>query len=353
MRFAKAKATSFFRNFWTGLAPKPWLTDLDSLPLPARDLLYAENYFMAQNPIKAFMAGRGCPNSCSYCFNKRFNTMYRGKGPVMRTKSVSYLLREISDIAEKFPLRFIRFYDDIFGADSSWLEEFADRFPKNMGVPFCCNVRPNMVTDEYISLLKRAGCYSVYTAIECGDEKFRNEILHRHISDKQIYSACEKLRKQDIRIVSLNMIGLPGETEEQMLETIDMNRRAGVDLVDFNIFQPYPGTRAHEYCRENGYLKSDDVRCESFITESVLDIDPIFKQRIYFIHKIAAILMDHPRLMIVTRFIPKTTLFNGILNFIFRLYYAHYLHKRIYASSIPFTLSIRGALNVLFSRSRN
>ena len=75
------------------------LTDLDSLPLPARDLLYAENYFMGRNPIKAFMAGRGCPNSCSYCFNHRFNEMYRGKGRVMRVKSVSYLLREIGEVA--------------------------------------------------------------------------------------------------------------------------------------------------------------------------------------------------------------------------------------------------------------
>ena len=329
------------------------LLDLDSLPLPARDLLYAENYFMARNPIKAFMAGRGCPNSCSYCFNSRFNSMYHGKGPVMRTKSVPYLLREISDIAKKFPLRFIRFYDDIFGADPRWLEEFAEQFPKHIGVPFCCNVRPNMVTREYISLLKRAGCYSVYTAIECGDEKFRNEILCRRISDEQIFSACEELRHQGIRIVSLNMIGLPGETEEQMLKTVEINRQARVDLVDFTIFQPYPGTRAHEYCREHGYLKSDNARVESFVTESVLDIDPVFKQRIYAIHKLATILVDHPRLTRLIRFIPKTTRLNGLLKFIFRLYYAHYLHKRIYASSIPFWLSIRGAFNVLFSRSRN
>lgn len=161
--------------------------------------------------------------------------MYKGKGKIIRAKSVDYLIREIQQVARDYPLTFIRFLDDVFGPNPEWLAEFAERFPREIGVPFSCYVRPNMVTADYCQLLKRAGCYSVLTAIECGDEDMRTTLLNRKMTDEQILTACAHLREAGIKIYSLNMVGLPGETREHMLKTISLNRQAKVDFGAMNL----------------------------------------------------------------------------------------------------------------------
>jgi len=328
------------------------IPNLDKGPFPARDIVYAKSSFMANNPIKSFMAGRGCPNKCSYCFNHSYNQMYSGKGRVIRVKSVSRLIAEIADIAKNYPLRFVRFHDDVFGSDREWLAEFAERFPKEIAMPFSCYIRANMVTEEYAALLKKAGCYSVCTAIECANEQLRNDVLCRYLSDEQITTACERIKKQGIRIFSFNMLGIPGESEADVFATIDMNRRLGIDFADASIFQPYPGTKAFEYCKEHGYLSKDTNRFENVYSSSILNLPPDFKQRIFILHKLFTFLVDHPRAIPVTHIIPNTKYLDKILNFFCRLYYGYFLHRRIYKSVIPLRGRLRGAFAVLLSKSR-
>ena len=328
------------------------ISDLDAFPFPARDLLFANSPFMARNPIKSFMAGRGCPFSCAHCFNNAYNQLYRGKGRIVRTKSVSYILAEIQDVARRYPLSFVRFHDDVFGLDLEWLREFADRFPKTIGLPFSCYVHPHMVTDEYVQLLNKAGCHAVCTAIECGNERLRNEVLRRSVSNEQIIEACARFKRAGIRLFAFNMVGLPGETADDILETIHLNQRVGVDFADVSVFQPYPGTRAFDYCKERGYLKTEDPGFHNIYTETNLDLDPEFRQRIYILHKLFLFLVDHPKAESLLRFFPKTTAFNGALNLFYRLYYGHFLHRRIYASCIPLRVRLRGAPAVLLSRNR-
>lgn len=328
------------------------VADLDQFPFPARDLVFSKSHFMAHNPIKAFMAGRGCPFSCAHCFNSAYNRLYKGKGPIMRTKSVGYLLAEIKDVARRYPLTFVRFHDDVFGFDTDWLAEFAERFPKEIGLPFSCYAHPRMVNAQYARLLSRAGCHAVYTAIECGSERLRKDVLLRPVSNDQIMAVCELFKKEGIRILSFNMIGLPGETEEDIWETIRLNQRIGVDFADVSVFQPYPGTNAFEYCREHGYLHEENSGFRNIYTESFLNIDAGLRQRIFVLHKLFAFIVDFPRLSAVSKLIPHTTRLNSLLNLFYRLYYGFFLHRRIYASSIPLSVRLRGAREVLFSKNR-
>ncbi len=328
------------------------LEDLDSVPFPDRELIYSESYFLTKIPIKAFFTGRGCPYNCSYCFNHAYNSMYKAKGKVIRIKSVSYLLEEIKDIGRKYPLTFVKFHDDIFGAVKPWLSEFADRYPKEVGLPFNCYVRPNMATEEYCRLLKRAGCYSVCMAIESGNEKLRNLVLGRNVSNEQILFACENLKKFDLQIMALNMVGLPGETENEIFETIKINQRTGINYADASIFQPYPGTRIAEYCKKNGYLSNDVERYESMFTVSILNFEPDFKYKVYVLHKLFAIIVDYPRLKSILGLVYKLRWSSLILGFIYKLYYGFCIHKRIFASAIPFMTRMYGAILVIIAKDR-
>ena len=82
-----------------------------------------------------FISGRGCPYQCTYCFNHKYNQMYKGKGNIIRHKSVDYFLEEILQVKKEYPLEGIIFEDDIFIIDKGWLEEFAIKYSKKIGLP--------------------------------------------------------------------------------------------------------------------------------------------------------------------------------------------------------------------------
>ncbi len=326
--------------------------DLDDLPFPDRDIVYSKNHFLAASPIKSFFAGRGCPFECTYCFNYAYHELYRGKGHVVRTKSVAYLVEELSSVSNKYPLGFVKFQDDVFGANRIWLEEFSETYPKTIGLPFMCYARPDMVTQDYARRLKQAGCYSVCMAIESGKEAIRRDVLHRNMTDERIIEACSYLKKAGIRLYMVNMLGLPTETEEDMLATINLNRKAGSDFSDASIFQPYPGTPITQKCINLGLLDRGEENFESQFTTSVLNLPPEFKAKIETIHRLFSIMVDHAWVQKLYPALSKHSALKPLLNLIYRFYYGLNLHRRIYAGKIPVSLRIRGVLPLLFSRER-
>jgi len=332
--------------------PLNLVKDLDTLPFPDRGLVYSRNHFLAQSPIKSFFAGRGCPFKCTYCFNHAYHQFYRGRGAVLRAKSVPYLMEEIKEVAAAYPLTFVKFQDDVLGIRRPWLEEFAEVYPREIGLPFMCYARPNMVTADYARLLRKAGCFSVCMAIESGNEEIRKSVLGRRMNDEQILAAAAHLKSRNIRIYAVNMVGLPGETEAEILQTVELNRKAGVDFADASIFQPYPGTKITAHCKEVGLLDAGKESFESQFTCSVLNFTPEFKARIETIHRLFSVMVDHPWVKRLYPTLASIRPVKPILNLLYRFYYGVNLHRRIYAGQIPFWLRVQGALPLLFSRNR-
>ena len=227
---------------------------LDQLPFPDRKIIYDKDDFLRNSKIKMFMSGRGCPYQCTYCFNHKYNSMYRGKGHIVRHKSVDYFLEEIRQIKKEYPLEGIIFEDDIFIINKEWLAEFAEKYPVKIGLPYMCYVRPNLVTEEIARLLKISGCYSVRVAIECGNESLRNKILRRNLSDEQILKSCQILHDAGLKVGTINILGLPTETIENMQETLNLNRACKPEHVSANLFMPLPGVDLTNYAIEKGLL---------------------------------------------------------------------------------------------------
>ena len=231
--------------------------DLDNLPFPDRELFY-QTTELGQWPLKSFMASRGCPYSCTYCFNHVFRKLYSGKGKILRRHSVNYVIEEVQRVKRKYKLGFVKFYDDIFTYRvDDWLEEFARKYRQNIAVPFHCLTRSDLMTDEMAKLLKLAGCRSISMSIEAGNSHFRNDILKRGMSEEQIIKAFHICHKYGISTFSNNIVGLPFATIENDIETIDMNIKARVSFAEFPIFHPYPKTELGDYCIEKGIYKPD------------------------------------------------------------------------------------------------
>jgi anaerobic magnesium-protoporphyrin IX monomethyl ester cyclase len=242
---------------------RPLENDLDVLPFPDRELLFKKDAFTRQSGIKHFITSRGCPYDCTYCFNHALAEIYRGQGKRLRQMSVDKVIEEVKEVQERYPIQFVVFLDDLFIVSLDWLRELADKFSRSVGLPFFCNVRANLVTPEKIGLLQQAGCASVGMGLETGNPTFRNEILKRNLSDQQIVEASRLVREAGIQLLTTNMLGLPGGTLEDDLETLALNHACRPAYANAFLYQPYPRTELGEYATEHGYVEG-----------SLEDIDP-------------------------------------------------------------------------------
>ncbi|MGD8598664.1 MAG: radical SAM protein, partial [Anaerolineae bacterium] len=190
---------------------RPLLTseELDALPFSDRELLYDAHAQSRRTKIKPIITGRGCPYDCAFCFNKAYSDLYGGRGRRFRRRSPSNVLRELEGLTAKHDVRFILFMDDTFILQDAWLEEFMTRYKQEIALPFWCQVRANLVTEDKIALFKDAGCVSVSFGIEAGNDRLRNAVLNRNMSRQEILDAAGILHQHGIAFSTNNMLGLP------------------------------------------------------------------------------------------------------------------------------------------------
>ena len=231
-RIEKGKTFSSLENIMTDANKKPNLRpliqDLDSLPFPDRELFYDHGSGESgQNSLKHFFVSRGCPYECSYCFNEQFKGMYLGEKYV-RKRSVDSVLEELAQVKEKWPMDYVKFYDDIFSMRADdWLKEFSEKYSGEVGVPFFALERANLVTPEMVDLLADAGCHSISMSIESASPRIRKEVLNRNMTNEQIKAAYKLFGDKNIPIQSNNILGLPTSTIEDDIATIDFNIECG------------------------------------------------------------------------------------------------------------------------------
>ncbi len=241
-------------NFKKGVQPvmRHRRRDLDDLPFLDRDLFYKTTR-LGRFPMRSFMVGRGCPYKCTYCFNHRYNMLYKGKGGLMSRMSVGRLISEIKDLKGRYETQFIKFYDDIFVLkDDEWLDEFSERYPREVGVPFHCLMRANLLTEPVLLKLKKAGLASLSMSIESGNDAIRNEVLKRNMSKETLTAAFDLCVRHGIPTFSNTIYAVPGSTLAEDIESLDLNLRCRVTLGEFPLFFPYPATELANYAIKRG-----------------------------------------------------------------------------------------------------
>ena len=135
---------------------------------------------------------RGCPYGCAYCSNSIFRQVYQGKGSYVRQRSVPNIMEQIVEAREIFSeIKMVFFYDEVLVLDKSWLREFTREYKAKIDLPFKCNLHPNFVDKEVISLLVDAGLDDLMIGVESGSERVRREVFNRHISTKKMLEMTE------------------------------------------------------------------------------------------------------------------------------------------------------------------
>ncbi|MDP2927993.1 MAG: radical SAM protein [Candidatus Omnitrophota bacterium] len=231
--------------------------DLDILPFPDYALIY-DNTPIGKYPLKNIITSRGCPYDCTYCFNSAWRKIYTGRGKSVRRHSVDYVIDEIRCVKDRWALSCVKFYDDIFtySADN-WLEEFSQKYKKYINLPFFILTRADLLTEDMVKLLRNAGCRTISMSIEAGNADIRNKVLRRNMSNKQIVDAHRLCDKYGIYTFTNCILGLPGTTIDNDIESIDLAIRAKVTWAEFPIFYPYPKTELGQYAVKMGLYKPD------------------------------------------------------------------------------------------------
>ncbi|HTI37008.1 MAG TPA: radical SAM protein [Vicinamibacterales bacterium] len=233
---------------------------LDELPFPDRELYYKYG-FLRDMPMKRFISSMGCPYPCTFCHEPVIRAMYRtdAKSDYLRRKSVTRAVAEIKYIKDRYPLRHVHFSDDLFFIRNSykWLEEFAEVYPAEIGLPWNCNIRYDSVTEHAAGLLEKAGCYGAAVGLESGNEQIREAVIRKRSKNDHIVEGARRLREKQIKVLTTNMIGLPGETLDNALETVQLNMALGSDYVRANTFLLFPGLPLVEYARQKGFVDPD------------------------------------------------------------------------------------------------
>ncbi|MBI2047134.1 cobalamin B12-binding domain-containing protein [Candidatus Pacearchaeota archaeon] len=255
-------------------APRERIKDLDALPFPAFELLPLEKYASASSKYRRFitiLTSRGCPGQCNYC-----NKLIFGNACNMR--SAENIFGEIEHLMRKYRYREFHIVDDLFTNDKKRIEEFCNMvIKKRMNIKWKCGngVRVGTVDFELLKLMKKAGCYSLSYGIESGSQKILNNI-RKGQSLQQCINAVKWTKQAGIECVGFFMLGNLGEDEKTMQETIDFAKSLELDIAQFSILIPFPGTPIRQVIEnegkifENNWDKYDNLEGKAIFEHGML-----------------------------------------------------------------------------------
>jgi len=279
------------------LNPMPELNNnLDALPEPDKETFNYGEIIKAAYGVATFIFNRGCPFSCTYCSNHALAKLYGLRNMSYRMRSVDLAIKEIFNVTSKYKLNYVVVIDEIMGLNHKWFMDFCREYKKHIKVPFACSQRVDVIDKEKLSALKDAGCFEVRMGVESGNDYIRNILMNKQVKRETIISAYALCRKFGLQTVANNMIGLPMETEEEICDTIALNRKILPTSSVVSVFYPYPGTKLEILCRETGLIDEDKAASGEIVERqgSILKLPVSDKRLSWFVHSWARLIYKDP-----------------------------------------------------------
>ncbi len=236
------------------LKPKV-ITDLDQIPMPARHLLKMEIYRPSpanyrRLPATTIMTSRGCPYQCIFCSRPT-------EGTAFRAHSAERVVAEIEHLVTKYGINDLQIFDDTFSLIPSRVERICKGIiEKKIDISWNCMTRVDKINPELLSLMKKAGCYEIGFGIESGSDRILQFIKKATTTDL-VRKGVSMTKDAGIDVRGFFMIGFPTETKEEILQTIKFAKELDVDVAQFMVSTPFPGTEMWEIAKQNGNINDD------------------------------------------------------------------------------------------------
>jgi len=224
---------------------RPVLKDLDSLPLPAWDLVDIDQYRQMWLKHAGYFSlnmstTRGCPFKCNWCAKPIYGNRYNSRSP-------QNVVSEIKLLKDNFHIDHIWFCDDIFGLKPGWAIEFAELLGKeNIKIRFKIQSRVDLlVHEDTLKALAASGCENAWIGAESGSQKIL-DAMDKGITIEQIRTATLLMKDNGIRPSFFIQFGYPGELKEDIRQTIDMINELLPFEIGISVSYPLPGTIFYE-----------------------------------------------------------------------------------------------------------
>lgn len=292
--------------------PQKLIEDLDSLPIPTRQLPLHQNYskqnfyqaiFLRLRKLKLddkknvlitsklsslpflnhiyyklynkrnrgnlptadIVTSRGCPNRCTFC------AIHNIWGHRWRMRSAKNVLEEIDFLVRKFEIKHINIQDDNFNVSKKRTIKICQRIVENKYDITLLTPAGSFVPtldEEVLTWLKKAGLHSLRMSIESGNQNILYNVIKKNIDLTKVKSIVDICKKLDIYTEGAFIFGIPGETIETMQESLEFAKKTGFDRIIKFIFQPFPNTELYDICIKNNYLTKDYNPKKTYITGS-------------------------------------------------------------------------------------
>jgi anaerobic magnesium-protoporphyrin IX monomethyl ester cyclase len=229
--------------------------DLDSIPFP-----YKKPFFSALKDSSLFYyisTNRGCPYTCSYCFNSYFLTLRERN--ILRQRSVENVIEELLWAKSQSPLKYILFLDDCFTTNSKWLAEFCDRYKKVIQLPFWCLAHPLALGRDKIEVLREAGCNSITVGVQSLSQDINKRILNRKSNNNKIARVINDLKDVGIMVQVDHILGIPDDSLQIEEESALFYGENKPNIMSVFWLTYYPKVPIIDTAKEKGILTDEDV----------------------------------------------------------------------------------------------
>lgn len=238
--------------------PRPRISNLDDLPFVDRSFFKPGGYLPLPQrykrlPVANLVTSRGCPYSCTFCFEAgRFGLKFRAQ-------SVERVIDEIKYLQREYGVREINFWDDIFLVNKKWIYALCDALEREkIDIVWTCESRVDHVTPELLQRIAKVGCHSIFYGFETGSNKLLAD-MKKGTTVEQNRQAAIWTDEAGIGIRASFILGLPGETPELGLETVNFALSLpGLDNLHFCFATPHPGTDLFEEVKDQLNINEED-----------------------------------------------------------------------------------------------
>jgi radical SAM superfamily enzyme YgiQ (UPF0313 family) len=230
------------------------IPDLDGIPFPRRDLLNVRHYssLLSRGTLcTTIISSRGCPFKCAFCD--------RPLSPVtshFRARSAKNVVDEIQECVD-LGIKDFLFYDDTFTVSRKRVLAICEEIlQRQLRIRWDIRTRVDLVDEEILRMLKKAGCLTIHYGVEAGNDKIL-QVIKKGFTISKVKEVFRLTRRLGIETLAYFMIGLPSEDAHDIQDTFDLAKDLGPDYAHFTIFSPYPGTELYYLGLEKGIIKTD------------------------------------------------------------------------------------------------
>jgi anaerobic magnesium-protoporphyrin IX monomethyl ester cyclase len=280
--FKEIKGIGYIKNGETIITPpRPAIQDLDALPFPARHLLPMEEYFVAvkENPPRGeirkpwtmMITSRGCPYNCIFC------SIHVVMGKKWRGRSPENVIEEIENVVQTYHVKQIDFLDDNMTLNTKRMAAICDLIVKRgLDIEWYTpnGIRADTLDENLLRKMKASGCKKIRIAPESGVQRVVNKIIKKDLDLKKVENAVILSKKVGIKVGCFFIIGLIGETKEDIEATIKYAyklRKLGADSFYFSYATPLYGTELYEQAKQGGFIR------DCFSDEALAAVEPLIE----------------------------------------------------------------------------